>query len=338
MGNSCDQIREYQLEDLLYLLDNIPYAVWIKDSDGIYKYVNKYYAQITNMVPEDIIGKNDYEFRDKNLAELFLSEDKEILSNEKTVFNRKTPVNMEFKNYFEVSRSVINAREKVKLIGGIGRDITINESLYKEIEDSTLILLNDSESHRKSELPFILKNTLNAAEITIFIFDKKSKKMNIFLKTHDDNTIPKDFSFHITNEDEEKCMEAYKNNTCMETENIKEYIRTYFIQFENELIGILNVHYDNKNSYSNIQEDIIRNTCDRIGIIIKNRILTNKYKQELQKRRETEKKLQTFLDNSIDFYIIFDSENLYFENKSNKERLEDFFGYNMEETKTRLRN
>ena len=109
------------------------------------------------------------------------------------------------------------------------------------------------------------------------------------------------------------------------------FIKTYSIKYENELIGILNIHYDDKSSYSYIEEDLIWNTCDRLGVIIKNRILTNKYKMELQKRKKSEKKLQIFLENTIDFYIIFDGEQNYFENGGEIEHLEKFFGYDIQE-------
>ncbi len=220
--------------------------------------------------------------------------------------------------------------------------VNINENLYKEIEKSTLILLNDTQSDKKSELPFILKEVLKANGITIFIYDKIEKNMRIFLKSYSDEIIPNDFKFHLSIEDEEKCITAYKNNKCMETDyngtHIQNYIRSYFIQFENELIGILNVYYDNKSLYSDVQEDIIRSTCDRIGIVIKNRLLTNEYKLELQKRKESEKKLQIFLESSIDFYIICDSEHIYFENESSTKKLEEFFECDIEEAKRRINN
>ncbi len=169
--------NKYIGNELKDLIDNIPYTVWIKGSDGIYKYVNKAYADVTGVKPEDIIGKNDYEIRDKETSELFLAEDREILADERTVLNRKTPVNMEYKVFFEVSRMIINNNNpNLKLIGGIGRDITINETLYKEIEKSTLTLLDNKNIDNKSELPYILKNTLKANGIAVFILDEEKKK------------------------------------------------------------------------------------------------------------------------------------------------------------------
>ena len=343
MLSSHKNIEGYDLENLKYLIDNIPYAVWVKGSDGIYKYVNKYYSELTNMKPEDIIGKNDYEVRDKETSELFLAEDKEILNNEKAVFNRKTPVTIEYKNFFEVSRMILeNNDENIKLIGGIGRDITLNENLYKEIEESTLKLIDPSKSNHKSELAYILKKTLKASGVTIFIFDEEQEKMNIFLKTYDDDVIPEDYSFNACKEFKDKCMEALKNNRCLEADyngkKIKGYIRTYSMEFENELIGILNVHYDSKKSDLCIHEDIIRNTCSRLGIIIKNRTLTNKYKTELLKRKESEKKLQIFLESTIDFYIIFNPNQTDCISEGNIKRLEDFLGYDIKEIENKYEN
>lgn len=328
--------NKYIGNELKDLIDNIPYTVWIKGSDGIYKYVNKAYADVTGVKPEDIIGKNDYEIRDKETSELFLAEDREILSDERTVLNRKTPVNMEYKVFFEVSRMIINSNNSnLKLIGGIGRDITINETLYKEIEKSTLTLLDNKNIDNKSELPYILKNTLKANGITVLIVDEEKKKMNIFLKTYDNDVISKNFSLDITQEYKDKCIEAQKDKKYLEGEYIinskKYYLRTYVIEFEDELIGVLNIHYDCKETFPIIQEDVIINTCNRLGVIIKNRILTNKYKVEIHKRKESEKKLQLFLDNAIDFCVISNTKQFYFENESSKKRLEKFLGYSVEE-------
>ncbi|ENZ32251.1 PAS domain S-box protein [Clostridium butyricum 60E.3] len=328
--------NKYIGNELKDLIDNIPYTVWIKGSDGIYKYVNKAYADVTGVKPEDIIGKNDYEIRDKETSELFLAEDREILSDERTVLNRKTPVNMEYKVFFEVSRMIINSNNpNLKLIGGIGRDITINETLYKEIEKSTLTLLDNKNIDNKSELSYILKNTLKANGITVLILDEEKKKMNIFLKTYDNDVISKNFSLDITQEYKDKCIEAQKDKKYLEGEYIinskKYYLRTYVIEFEDELIGVLNIHYDCKETFPIIQEDVIINTCNRLGVIIKNRILTNKYKVEIHKRKESEKKLQLFLDNAIDFCVISNTKQFYFENESSKKRLEKFLGYSIEE-------
>lgn len=330
--------EDYKLEDLKYLIDNIPYAVWIKGSDGIYKYVNKHYAEIANLNPKDIIGKNDYELRNEYTSKLFLSEDKEILEDGKTVIQKKIPINMEYQKFFEVSNFLLKSNKSdAKLIGGIGRDMTLHENLFKQIEESTLNLLeNNKKTNNKNELAYILKHSFKACGITIFIYDEENKKMNIFLKTYDDNIIPKDYSFYLNEIDKENLI----NNTYLDRNQKIDYnnknlgcAKTYSMKFENELIGILNVHYKDINLYSYIQEDLAKTICDRLAVIIKNRILTNKHNSELKKRREMEKKLQTFLETAIDFYIILDENQKYIETSRSKEDWEEFFGYSINELK-----
>ena len=51
--------RDYTIEDLEELLDNIPFEVWIKDENGKYKYINKVCADRIVKKKEDIIGKTD---------------------------------------------------------------------------------------------------------------------------------------------------------------------------------------------------------------------------------------------------------------------------------------
>lgn len=342
MGNNYNNARAYKLEDMEQLIDNLPYAVWIKGSDGIYKYVNKYYAKLSNMNPADIIGKNDYEFRDKKTAELLISEDKSILNSGQSVFNRKTFVNNEFTNIFEIYKSMVNNEESdAKLIGGIVNNVTLDENIHKEMEKITLRLLDDKKCESKSEIVYSLKNTLNADGVSVFTFDKENKKMNIFLKTYDDNIIPKDFTINLTEEEIKLCINANDCNKCIETQyegkKLRSYVRTYFIEFENELIGILNIHYNDKTSYMQIQENLIRNTNKRFGLILKNKMIRDDYELELEKRKESEKKLHMFLENTIDFYIVVDSENLYFESEQGRKKFEDFLGYSIEEINNRRR-
>ncbi len=340
--NNYKSDNENLLKDLLYLMDNIPYSVWLKDSNGIYTYVNKFYADCINMKPEDIIGKNDYEINDYETAQAILAEDRHMLSNKRKVFNQKLAVDSKNNNVFEVSRCIIeNDSRNTKLIGSIGRNYTINDTLYKEIERSTLRLLDDTKADDKSELPYILKEGLEADGISIFVYDKTMKTMNVFLKTYEDNIMSADFSFKLNDYDKDQIVKFHRNNKSIETrhngKNIKGYVRTYCIVFEEELIGILNVHNNSYDSISYTQEDLIINTVDRLGIIIKNRFLTKQYKIELEKRKDTERELQIFLDNSIDFYVTCNSNHNCYDKESNKKTIEQFFRCTLKEFEKKIK-
>ena len=83
MKNTQNSIhRDYTIEDLEELLDRIPYEVWLKDENGKHKYVNKICAERMGLKKEDIIGKDDFEFRPYNMAKSCVDGDKKVLKSE----------------------------------------------------------------------------------------------------------------------------------------------------------------------------------------------------------------------------------------------------------------
>ena len=59
--------RDYKIEDLEKLLDNINEEAFIKDEFGIYKYVNKKFAENIGLNKEDIIGRSDYDLQEHKI-------------------------------------------------------------------------------------------------------------------------------------------------------------------------------------------------------------------------------------------------------------------------------
>ena len=78
--NKIDK-RNYTIEDLEELLDKIPYEIFIKDTNGIYQYVNLATEKKLGIKKEEIIGKNDYDIRPKTLAHICDESDKSVLEN-----------------------------------------------------------------------------------------------------------------------------------------------------------------------------------------------------------------------------------------------------------------
>lgn len=341
MGLNKKKTSDTILQALKYLIDNIPYAVWIKGSDGIYRYSNERASANMDLLPEEVVGRNDYEITTKEIAETLLAEDKKLLNKENKSQKRKIRFTTMDRNIYEITGMVIQGHKDngVQLIGGIGYDVTLTDNLYKEIEKGTLNLLDDSKEKVKSELPYILQDMLEADGITIFILNEQKTRLQVFSKTYDDSVMPKDYSIQLSDRVKKMCIDGKKFTECLNTRIKKstcnEFIKTYFIHFEDEFIGILNVHYKDKNLAISIQEDIISRTCDRLGVIIKNRLLTNKYKEELKRRKETERKLKIFLENTIDFYVMIKDDKLYFEDEKNKQMFEKFFGYSADEIEER---
>ncbi len=80
---------ENSLEELFKFFDYyLDTRFFIKNLNSKYIYVNKSYADMLGVSPEDMIGKGDYDYYDKNMADLYLEEDKKTLNGEKFVNQR----------------------------------------------------------------------------------------------------------------------------------------------------------------------------------------------------------------------------------------------------------
>jgi PAS domain S-box-containing protein len=117
------------------LIDTLPDLVWLKDTNGVYIACNKRYEHFYGTDEANIVGKTDYDFVDKQLADDFHESDKLAMSS-------KTPTVSEETILFKGD----GHREELEIIKvpmyspdgglmgvlGVGRDITerkLNESL-----------------------------------------------------------------------------------------------------------------------------------------------------------------------------------------------------------------
>ena len=128
------------------VIDNVPHRIAVKDIILTYVFCNEAYAQYFNITPNEIVGKSDYDFFPKGLAEKIIAEESEILKsgtrketiekhvvsgNELTTHETKTPVT----NYHG---EVIGLQV---MLQDITKDIRRTESLaylIKNLEDMLL--------------------------------------------------------------------------------------------------------------------------------------------------------------------------------------------------------
>ena len=102
--NKIDK-RNYTIEDLEELLDKIPYEIFIKDTNGIYQYVNLATEKKLGIKKEEIIGKNDYDIRPKTLAHICDESDKSVLENGDKEFVEDKIINDNIETRYEIFKS-----------------------------------------------------------------------------------------------------------------------------------------------------------------------------------------------------------------------------------------
>ncbi|MCP4596292.1 EAL domain-containing protein [Neptuniibacter sp.] len=109
------------------LIQHLPDLIWMKDQDGVYLACNKEFELLFGATEEEILGKTDYDFVEKELADFFRAHDKNAMA-------RQVPtVNEEWVTYASDGREVFLETTKTAIhddegaiIGvlGIAHDIT----------------------------------------------------------------------------------------------------------------------------------------------------------------------------------------------------------------------
>jgi len=119
------------------LIHSIPDLVWLKDTQGVYLACNKRFEDFFGAKEDKIIGKTDYDFVHKELADFFREDDKNVMTNNQTSINEEEIV---FAS--DGHRELIQATkipiydEQGKLMGvlGIGHDITELKAHENQLE------------------------------------------------------------------------------------------------------------------------------------------------------------------------------------------------------------
>jgi len=142
------------------LVQSIPDLIWLKDTEGVYLSCNTRFERFFGAGEDDIVGKTDYDFVDRNLADFFRENDRKAMTAGKPTSNEEWVTfaddgHREFLDTIKTPMYDING----KLIGvlGIGRDITERKKAENALLESEIryraffensmdaILLTDSE-------------------------------------------------------------------------------------------------------------------------------------------------------------------------------------------------
>ena len=112
---------------LRLLINTIPDLVWLKDSDGVYISCNKKFERLFGVNESEIVGKTDYDFVDKPLANFFREHDRKAIEMDKPSVNEEwlTFASDQYRGLFETIKTPMHDPNG-KLIGvlGIAREIT----------------------------------------------------------------------------------------------------------------------------------------------------------------------------------------------------------------------
>ena len=362
-GNRSLFILAKEIENLNFitkhielLLDNIYTGTFIKDASGKYLYYSKPLCKFLGKSQEEVIGRYDEEIFPESIAENFKATDKIVIKSKVgKLYNDK--INLFGKEiiYETYKLPIYDENNNLKYIIGTCKDTSLQNIARNEIfqnynkaisantdksQDGTYNLLNNISNS-------IIEHS-NAKGLTIYIYDKealelipyiKLKKAMKFLAKVDKIRISKNEEKAIL---DGKSYRGFKNICKMitktdieeidlkiEEDNI-EYLCTYPMIVNNELIGILSMTYSKEKAPKYNQDSLFEEIADKLAMLVKNYRLSQELKLENQKRKEYEKELKIYLDVSVDLKSITNIDGYIIKANSSWENI---LGWNEEELK-----
>lgn len=116
------------------LVETIPDLIWLKDAEGVYLTCNKIFEQFFGAKESDIVGKTDYDFVNKELADFFREHDRKAMAAGGPSSNMEwiTFASDGHRAYLNTIKTpMYDAEGRLLGVLGIGRDITE----YHKLED-----------------------------------------------------------------------------------------------------------------------------------------------------------------------------------------------------------
>ncbi|MBT0664721.1 transporter substrate-binding domain-containing protein [Geobacter pelophilus] len=118
------------------LMNTMPDLVWLKNADGIYLSCNRMFERFFGASAADIVGKTDYDFVDRELADSFREHDRKAMLTEGPSSNEEwiTFADDGHNALLETIKTPMYDAEG-KLVGvlGVGRDITERKMVEEEL-------------------------------------------------------------------------------------------------------------------------------------------------------------------------------------------------------------
>ncbi len=147
-------LKEKEL--LQQLFDNMPDRIYFKDRESRFILANKYVSAIMGEKdPQDLIGKTDYDYYDKELAQPYFDDEQRIMKEGKPMVNKEERgLNLQG-NEIVVATTKIPIRDSNNsVIGiiGIGRDISSQKEVERELKENASKLMEKNallEEHQE---------------------------------------------------------------------------------------------------------------------------------------------------------------------------------------------
>lgn len=329
--------KQYTMEILEDLLDNINVCAFVIDSDGKYLYVNKPFTEMLDKKREDIIGSYNGDNWEYNIYNEFEKNNTEVFENKSPkIFNEKLVYDGNIHWYESYKAPIYDENKKPKYIVAKSKNVDLSkitsEELYKNYNRVTIENDFSGSSKKSVDLNEILKNIgehildyTKADGISMLLYDSdkeglipivKLKNAKINLKNIEFIPLKKVNLYSDKYRSYFNCVftkDKIPNLSSVDYKCIDElyYCGNYIIELNDELIGMIGLSYKKGNTPKFNSDEYMKYICNKIAMIINNIRLLNEVSIENKKRKHTEKELQQYLNVSVDLVAIVGTDTYF---------------------------
>ena len=116
-------------------MDNLPDQIYLKDTEGRYVFINAAHMVVLGLAtPVEVVGKTDFDFYPKELAEQYWSSEQEVVRSGQPLVEEKCSVSAEGKTRWHSATTVPLRDDSKQIVGILGRVRDITE--WREAEEA----------------------------------------------------------------------------------------------------------------------------------------------------------------------------------------------------------
>lgn len=135
----AEEALRHSAAQLRTLVDALPDLVWMKDPDGVYLSCNARFERFFGATQAEILGRTDYDFLPRELADCFRDHDRRAMAAGKSLMNEEeiTFADDGHREILETVRTpVLGVDGQLLGVLGIGRDITQRKAYEARLEQA----------------------------------------------------------------------------------------------------------------------------------------------------------------------------------------------------------
>jgi len=184
VNNQQEQLNAEILKEskvLTTIMSSTEDLIFYKDKDLNYIGANDAYSKFMGLDKEEIIGHNDYELFDKDVATFFRDYDRQVIKNNKVIENNEIIMNAKGDKIYSLTQKIPFYYEEESLgILGICRDVTA-----LVIAKETAELANKSKSEFLANMSHEIRTPMNAIIGFTELLNEQitEPKLNSYIKT-----------------------------------------------------------------------------------------------------------------------------------------------------------